>query len=306
MKLIYAVLLFVVVTDFVSAESEKDTGSSAAKSFYCIDAQAKAVKVGLAGFSEIANLCKGQVKSDQSACLEKAKSSYCKSINTGVKLYFKLSEVPNTTSCTQFANKFLENRGLGRLDKLGASVNTSAPITKSATGQPVFQLNYSGATNTAVYATSKIDPQTNLELWTMVVSGNTKIPLFEQNKDKGTVPDGFEPGDYKRYYRFAVVNDICVLTSIETKFLPVPPKGEEDYPKYRMEEKTLDQKECDYSAQAFRGERYKRQFGRSPQRDLLNNWVCSESVTAFNQPEAATAGHKARNVRGTKDALSPR
>lgn len=306
MKLIYAVLLLVVVTDFVSAKSEKDVGASTTKSFYCIDAQAKAVKVSLAGFNDIVNLCKGQVKSDQSACLEKAKSSYCKSIKDGVQLYFKLSEVPNTTSCTQFANKFLESRGLGRLDKLGANVNTSTPVTKSATGQPVFQLNYSGATNTAVYATSKIDPQTNSELWTMVVSGNTKIPLFEQNKDKGTVPDGFEPGDYKRYYKFAVVNDVCVLTSIETKFLPVPPKGEEGFPKHRMEEKSLDQKECDYSAQAFRGENYKKQFGRTPQRDLLNNWVCNESVTAFNQPEATTAGHNGRDARGNKDALSPR
>ncbi len=303
MKVVCSVLLVLGASDFLFAKDSKSTKSTQ-RYFYCVDAEAKATAVSPEGSAEIVNSCKDIVKEANDACIEKAKNAYCKGMKGNAPLFGSLREVPNKTTCTDFANKILANRGLGSLKKPDASVKTSMALTLLGSGQPNFHFTIVNpgkgpgfASANAIYASSKVDKKTTEETWTLTVAGADRVPSFEQRKEYGT-GGAAQPGEYKRIYNFKVVNNVCALDSIKMEFTPRAPKGEEDYPKYRKQENESRQNDCEYRAQAFRGEKYYKQFGLTPEGDLLDNWVCNESVTAFNKSEAAEISNGARHRRG--------
>lgn len=144
---------------------------SSIRQFYCLDANANAKRLETIASIAFVSSCSDSAKSSNENCLEAAKNKYCKSLKGDKPLYGSLSEVPNKTTCTEFADKILSNRGLGSLTKPGPSVSTQVPVVNSDSCQTTFQVNIARASKSAIYASSSVAKAIKQETWTLTVAG---------------------------------------------------------------------------------------------------------------------------------------
>lgn len=305
MKLTFAVLLLLVAGDFAFS---KDKSAVEKPFFYCVDADSKSVRLEDTESASAVESCNSVKKSDRYECSKKAAGALCRSKKGAKPLFGELNEIPNNLTCSEFANRFLERRGLGNLKKPGATVTTKEAASYSKSGLPNFQFNLNSDPKTAVYASSAFNKETQTETWTLSVTSSKNVPSFEPNVEmsaavKNELKERTQEGEYHRWYRFKVVNNVCVLDKVDVEFTPKAPKGEESSPKYRKSERMLTQNECNYAAPAVHGENFHKSFRVRQAVDILDPWICNESVVSFNQPEMATANTNVkRNARGDQKA----
>lgn len=300
MKSVLAILLFLVPGHSVVAKDRQTKPV-----LFCKDPEAKYIEIKSEAVQAIETECKSIRGENRNDCYTKATSTYCRSGSQGPNLYGDFKEISNTTSCTDLANKFLEKRKLGRLDKPAASVSLLEPVKKSVSGQPAFQFNISSDSNKgvkeAVYASSKVD-SSGAETWTLAVKSFKNVPSFEPPYEyspdvRRVLADHTEDGDYQRWYRFKVVNNVCVLDKIDIEFMPK--NG-------RIATRSINQGECNHAASHVYMANLHKSFVARQTADVLDPWLCNESIVSFNLVEpAAVKPHVTNETRSGRGQKTP-
>lgn len=286
----------------------KDKVTAKSPPLFCIDSESKSVQLSDAESASAVESCNSVKSSDRYECAKKAARVLCRSKSGAKPLFGELNEIPNNLNCAEFANRFLEKRGLGNLKKPSALVTTKEPASYSKSGLPTFQFNMSGDPKTAVYASSGFSKETQEETWTLAVVATKNVPSFEPGAEmtpavKSELNDRILEGEYHRWYRFRAVNNVCVLDKVDVEFTPKAPKGEQNSVKYRKSERILTQRECAYASPQIHGENFHKSFRVRQGVDILDPWICNESIASFNQPEKASVGaNTKRNARGDQTA----
>jgi len=301
----FAVVLLLVAGNFAFS---KDKVAAEKPISYCVDAESKSIRLEDAESASAVESCNSVKSSDRQECIKKATRALCRSKNGAKPLFGELNEIPNNLNCAEFANRFLEKRGLGNLKKPSTLVTTKDPVSYSKSGLPTFQFNMSGDSKTAVYASSGFNKEAQEETWTLAVVASKNVPSFEPTAEmtsavKSELKDRIQDGEYHRWYRFRVVNNVCVLDKVAVEFTPKAPKGEQNSVKYRTSERVLTQSECAYASPQIHGKNFQKSFRVRQGVDILDPWICNESIASFNQPEKASVGANGkRNARGDQTA----
>jgi hypothetical protein len=282
MKSLVGILISLLLGHVGFAKEKIINSDSRVPFFYCLDAKAKAYPLKTEESAAIEKSCEGEKdRNKRKACEAGAHRSSCESQKVGVPLYASLNDIQNRKSCEDVANDFLQTRGLGRLDKPAANIQTTIPYEKSGSGLPKFQFKVNPAPSENIYASESVDQATKQTNWTLKVMSSTNVPSFEQKLTLGVNGERVQKGEYTRTYNFKVIDNICVLSNVESSFLGTGQQyTESDY---------LDKNNCHYMAQTIHGENYSKSVNKRPVLANMGNFLCSEMVGLYNAPAAKVA-----------------